>query len=193
MTGELSFLPIHAAGKYGDGKVRCAADYVVSSYVPSLSALTKARKNWQPVPRARLAGLLICEAFVRPRYLANVQEEVRIAREAFEGASLAVTSSASEHTTLSDAHSMLDNAAAHILHLACHGVQDEDPLKSAFLLEDGRLTVQDIMKLDLPHSVLAFLSACETAKGHPDQPDQAIHLAASMLFCGFRSVIATMW
>jgi hypothetical protein len=26
-----------------------------------------------------------------------------------------------------------------------------------------------------------------------NQPDQAIHLAAAMLFAGFKSVIATMW
>jgi CHAT domain-containing protein len=41
--------------------------------------------------------------------------------------------------------------------------------------------------------MFAFLSACETAKGDRSQPDQAVHLAASLLFCGFRSVIATMW
>jgi hypothetical protein len=40
--------------------------------------------------------------------------------------------------------------------------------------------------------MLAFLSACQTAKGDEDMPDQAVHLAASMLFCGFKSVIATM-
>jgi CHAT domain-containing protein len=49
------------------------------------------------------------------------------------------------------------------------------------------------MKLDLKHAQLAFLSACETAKGDREQPDQAIHLAATMLFVGFKSVIGTMW
>lgn len=38
-----------------------------------------------------------------------------------------------------------------------------------------------------------LLSACETATGDSEQPDQAVHLAAAMLFVGFRSVIATMW
>jgi CHAT domain-containing protein len=80
-----------------------------------------------------------------------------------------------------------------ILHLACHGVQNADPLKSCFILNDGRLTISALMKLNLPDAMLAFLSACETAKGDKDQPDQVVHLAASMLFCGFRSVIATMW
>lgn len=49
------------------------------------------------------------------------------------------------------------------------------------------------MELKLTNAVLAYLGACETAKGDKYQPDQAVHLAASMLFCGFRSVVATMW
>lgn len=40
------------------------------------------------------------------------------------------------------------------------------------------------MNLNLPTAMLAFLSACKTAKGSEEQPDQAVHLAASMLFCG---------
>jgi CHAT domain-containing protein len=40
---------------------------------------------------------------------------------------------------------------------------------------------------------LAFLSACETAKVHKNVPDEAMHLAATLLFAGFRGVIATMW
>jgi CHAT domain-containing protein len=84
--------------------------------------------------------------------------------------------------------------AANIIHLACHGVQDsEDATKSGFCLNDGRLTISDLMGLNVKHGFLAFLSACETAKGSEDQPDQAMHLAAAMLFVGFKSVIATMW
>ncbi|KAJ7048303.1 hypothetical protein C8F01DRAFT_130264 [Mycena amicta] len=40
---------------------------------------------------------------------------------------------------------------------------------------------------------LAFLGACETAKGDSTTPDEALHLAASLLFAGFRGVIATLW
>lgn len=49
------------------------------------------------------------------------------------------------------------------------------------------------MELDLSKAFLAVLSACETAKGDSTQPDQAVHLAAAMLFTGFSSVIATLW
>jgi CHAT domain-containing protein len=49
------------------------------------------------------------------------------------------------------------------------------------------------MELKLDYAFLAFLSACETAKGDNEQPDQAMHLAAAMLFSGFKSIVATMW
>lgn len=83
---------------------------------------------------------------------------------------------------------------ASILHLACHGQQDsKDPLESGFLMEDRRLTVAQIMALEMPSAFLALLSACDTAKGDTNQPDQAIHLAATMLYVGFKSVVGTMW
>jgi hypothetical protein len=50
-----------------------------------------------------------------------------------------------------------------------------------------------LIELKLDDAFLAFLSACETAKGDKKQPDQAMHLAAAMLFSGFKSIVATMW
>jgi CHAT domain-containing protein len=80
------------------------------------------------------------------------------------------------------------------VHIACHGSQDSgDPLKSAFHLSNDNISVSDLMQLNLAGAYLAFLSACETAKGDHDQPDQAVHLAATMLFIGFKSIVATMW
>ncbi|KAJ6522099.1 hypothetical protein DFH09DRAFT_938562 [Mycena vulgaris] len=43
------------------------------------------------------------------------------------------------------------------------------------------------------HVGLAVLRACQTAMGDEKLPDEAVHLAASLLFAGFRSVVATMW
>ena len=77
------------------------------------------------------------------------------------------------------------------IHLACHGVQDG--VNSAFLLIDRPLTLQEIMKQTFSHTELAFLSACQTAKGDSKLPGEAIHLAAGMMMAGYRSVVATMW
>jgi CHAT domain-containing protein len=196
VTGELGFLPIHAAGNYRDASPVCAADYVASSYIPTLSSLTKARACWEPIPRTQLGGLLVCEDSSnneRTRYLPEAAEEVNIVRACFESAKAQILNTPSAHTSLATLRSLLEETPAHILHLACHGIHDSDPLRSALVLQDGNLTIRDIMDLHLPNAVLAVLSACQTAKGDRNAPDQAVHLAASMLFCGFKSVIGTMW
>jgi CHAT domain-containing protein len=83
---------------------------------------------------------------------------------------------------------------ATVLHLACHGVQNaKDPLKSGFIMHDKMMEVADLMRLNLPKARLAFLSACDTAQGDMERPDEALHLAATMLYAGFKSVVGTMW
>jgi CHAT domain-containing protein len=80
------------------------------------------------------------------------------------------------------------------VHLARHGTQDpREPTASAFLLDDGRLALSQLMHTSLPRAELAVLSACQTARGDEDLPEEAVHLAAGMLAAGFRSVVATMW
>jgi CHAT domain-containing protein len=81
-----------------------------------------------------------------------------------------------------------------IAHFACHGIQHPtSPIKSALLLSGERMTISALMKHSMPYASLAFLSACETAKGDETVPDDALHLAATMLFTGFRGVVGTMW
>jgi CHAT domain-containing protein len=83
---------------------------------------------------------------------------------------------------------------ATVIHLACHGRQDpEEPLASGFLLRDGSLTVSHVMQLKLQKTHFAFLAACESASGDREQPDEAIHLGAAMLFMGVKSVVGTLW
>jgi CHAT domain-containing protein len=83
---------------------------------------------------------------------------------------------------------------ATILHLACHGLQNaRKPLESGFIMHDRMMQVGDLIRLHLPNARFAFLSACETAQGDVDRPDEALHLAATMLYAGFKSVIGTMW
>jgi CHAT domain-containing protein len=174
--------------------VESASDYIESSYIPTLSALSKSRADWSPVPCDKLAGILAaCRDSPGWSLLDSVAREIEVTNTCFKDASAHVMHLSSPSTTVQGLREALENQGAHILHLACHGLQAESPLDSALLLSDGRLTIQDLMCIRLPDAVLAFLSACQTAKGSEDLPDQAVHLAASMLFCGFRSVIGTMW
>jgi CHAT domain-containing protein len=184
------------ASTYHDVSPVSTSDFVVSFYIPTLAALTKARIDWCPVTRTQLSGLVVCEASADAgnlRYLPNAAKEADVVRGCFESAQARVLNPPSAHTSLDQLRALLEGTPANILHLACHGIQDTDPLKSAILLQDGKLKIEDVMQLSLSHAVLAVLSACHTAKGDRNAPDQAVHLAASMLFCGFRSVVGTMW
>ena len=81
-------------------------------------------------------------------------------------------------------------------HIACHGhLDDAQPFKSSFELNGGsRLTVKDLLQARLPNAEFAFLSACHSAAGdYAHTPDEVLHLAAATQFCGFRSVVGTLW
>jgi CHAT domain-containing protein len=80
------------------------------------------------------------------------------------------------------------------VHLACHGKQDRmQPYNSHFVMKDEHLTLLDIIERDIPHAEFAFLSACHTAVGDEETPDEVIHLAAGLQFSGFKSVVGTLW
>jgi hypothetical protein len=181
-------LPLHAAGIYTGSDQVCCSDYFVSTYVPSIGALLHAQQTFQPVRRIDADTLIV--AVENP----------------FEGLSLPLTSKeastvrhhVSPSTTVTEVSKSPDVSqhirSASILHMACHGTQNlADALQSGFFLEDELLPVSKLMQLELPRAFLAVLSACETAKSDATQPDQAIHLAATMLYAGFKTVVATMW
>ena len=95
-------------------------------------------------------------------------------------------------TTMNGVLSLLPHVS--FAHFACHGTQNLfKPLESGLHLSDGELKIAQIMQHPLPRASLAFLSACETAKGAEDDPDEALHIAATMLYTGFRGVVGTMW
>ncbi len=52
----------------------------------------------------------------------------------------------------------------------------------------------DVVQARLPDAELAFLSACHAAAVDAQgTPDEVIHLAGALQFCGFRSVVGTLW
>jgi CHAT domain-containing protein len=60
-------------------------------------------------------------------------------------------------------------------------------------MRDKPLTLLDIMENHAPQAEFAFLSACHTAIGDEETPDEVIHLAAGLQSSGFKSVIGTLW
>jgi CHAT domain-containing protein len=81
-------------------------------------------------------------------------------------------------------------------HIVCHGILEPGkPFEASFKLHKGRrLPLLEIVQSQLPDAEFAFLSACHTAELTDESiADEVIHLAAAVQFCGFRSVIGTMW
>ncbi|KAG2134106.1 CHAT domain-containing protein [Suillus clintonianus] len=191
-TGAFNFLPLHAAGAYRRGGQLLSKLYI-SSYTPSLTALIRARRSHDrslPIPFVAIgqnhpAGHSFTLDFVEPE-LDLVQKLLP------RPPTVSFTKITSVDATKSRAlHALRDNTW---LHFSCHGTQNlDEPFKSAFLMRDQPLSLLDISQMDLSRHEFAFLSACETAVGDVNTPDEVIHLAASLQFAGVQSVIGTLW
>ncbi|PVF92656.1 TPR-like protein [Serendipita vermifera] len=188
-TGPLAFLPIHAAGIYdsdsGDSQL---SSYVISSYAPTLSTLLE-----RPKPSSGSSFNLL--SVIQPAApggspILNTKQELGYIQRHVAGRG---------HTVLEGQAGTKKRVTRGMqecswLHLACHGIQvPDEPTKSALLLEDGHLTLEEIIRLELPHAEFAFLSACQTTTGDENLSEEAVHIAGGMLLAGYRSVVATMW
>ncbi|KZV75999.1 hypothetical protein PENSPDRAFT_598917 [Peniophora sp. CONT] len=195
-TGPLTQLPLHAAGIYDKGQSALHTfDFVVSSYTPSLSALLRCYENNGGQP-SEPKLLLIAQPDV-PRPNGPHLTSLPCVRD--ESAALHALLSGDGHAFLEDELGTVEASLASMkhhswVHLACHGSQNKaDPTQSAFELYDGPLTLSALAGTTSDNAELAFLSACETAVGDPEIPEESVHLAAGMLTVGFKGVVATMW
>jgi hypothetical protein len=197
-NGDFVFLPLHAAGIYSGPQANrtCCSDYVVSSYTPTVSALLRAQAQAPFVRSADIDMLLVSEDSAKNPALSklwSVQTELTrvesIATTKHFGHSVETIA---RDATVERVTERIKSAS--FVHLACHGLQHRtNALESGFYLNDDKLTISKLMELQLDRPWFAYLSACETAKGDAEQPDQVMHLAAAMLFAGFKHVVATMW
>ncbi|KDR80467.1 hypothetical protein GALMADRAFT_1201610 [Galerina marginata CBS 339.88] len=185
-TGMFSFLPIHAAGCYDNELgIECASDYLVSSYTPTIGALL----TRNPTPSTGPFKMMVV---VQSQDLPSTRKELEKIEQYVSKDSLIKLGIPGTTASVEGVASRLPDVS--IAHFACHGKQVRSkPLASGLKLEDGMLQVSRIMKEHMPNGSVAFLSACETAMGDAQLPDEAMSLAASLLFSGFRHVIATMW
>jgi CHAT domain-containing protein len=197
-TGALSSLPLHAAGVYEGPSQDYVGLHVVSSYAPTLSALHRmlteglVKQDSKPMPASLPRTLLIAQPKISGHpLLPNATREAESVRALVPTGSL-IDAPHTEGITVDLA--LEGVRTAHILHLACHGHQDQNnPLNSGFELENGRLTMGQLMRVNTPNAQLAYLSACESAGMDEGRPDEGLNLAGTMIFVGFKSVIATLW
>lgn len=165
---------------------RESVDCQISSYTPTLSALTRSqskRNEQQGVPsfvsigQPNSAG---CDLLV------SVREELDLLRE--------LLPESVQFTELSDEAAMREAALTALsthtyAYLACHGVQvPGHPYDSHFAMHDDRLTLLDVIHNQPDHEIdFTFLSAYKVAT------DEVVHLAAALQFAGVPNVVGTMW
>ena len=187
-TSVFCSLPLHAMGPIPSdmGPPRYFLDLYIPSYTPSLSTLLESRK-----PNS--------QTFEKPSMLLVVQPDASMVQALEE--MKAVQRAGSRATTLIGATAtprvVLERLRDHrFVHVVCHGLLERGkPFDSSFKLYQGkRLSLLDIVRSQLPNAEFAFLAACHTAElTNESRADEALHLAAAMQYCGFRSVVGTMW
>ncbi|KAE9387901.1 hypothetical protein BT96DRAFT_890838 [Gymnopus androsaceus JB14] len=206
-TGDYAFLPLHAAGlRFVGSDSECMMNYAVSSYTPTVAALLRAQELSRHISESVDIKVLAVAQPTTPGHsaLPKTEEEMHALETILpsdclirlhsrgSGHSDSKFADTNSNVTVSQVVEQLPRTS--MLHLACHGHQDHAcPLDSGFVLEDGLLTVRKLFETQVPHAHLAFLSACSTATGDQNLPDEPIHLGTTMLFAGFPNVIATLW
>ena len=183
---------MHAAGLYTDDQIgNKVSDFMISSYTPTITSLLEARAS----KKDKFNGLLTISQPETPglRRLPDTKLEILRINTLMKAANIGPLTTL-EHFQATAEASLKGMEEHSWVHLACHAIQDvTSPLDSAFYLYDGKVALSSIIQKALPHADFAFLSACQTATGDENLPEESMHLAAGMLAAGYSSIIATMW
>jgi hypothetical protein len=204
-SGWINLLPIHAAGDHhlavSGGEGCSVIDFVIPSYVPSLSVLAQARKTMDRMtaivrttrPTALLASMEVTPD-VQPD-LPNAPREVQELKRL-----LAPLFDIKEFI-----HPMprRQNIVTHLrkcfnAHLATHGrADDANPLRSIIFLEDWKthpLNVGFMMRMDFDQCQLIYLSGCDMAVNKDVLlKEEGLHIAGALQMAGVPNTIATWW
>ena len=188
LTSALCSLPFHAMGPIpsDDGTERYFMDLYIPSYTPTLSALIESnRPSSQTLDKPSI--LLVAQPDAS---MPESLEEMQVVQVASTRVTTLISAMATPTTVL---ERFRDHRFTHII---CHGILEPGkPFNASFkLYRDKRLSLLDIVRSRLPEAEFAFLSACHTAELTDESlADEALHLTAAMQYCGFRSVVGTMW
>ena len=190
-TSVFCSLPLHAMGPIpsDDGEPRYFLDLYICSYTPTLSALIQSRRRDSSSHSLdRPSILLVAQDYP---YLPN---ELLGEIQAVQALDTEVTSLISEAATPDTVIEALPHHG--FLHVSCFGTLEAGkPFEAGFELYGGaRLTLLEIVRAYLPAAEFAFLSASHTAEmTEGSVVDEVLHLVAAVQYCGFRSVVGTMW
>ena len=188
-TSAFCSLPLHAMGPIpsDDHKKVYFMDLYIPSYTQSLTALIDSRKfGSQPQTIDKPSLLLVAQ----PETLPGALGEINVIEALVSPVKALVSQMATPVTVI---EGLRDHRFAHFI---SHGLLETGkPFDASFELHGGgRLTLLEIVRSHLPIAEFAFLSACHTAELTDESiADEGLHLAAAVQYCGFRSVVGTMW
>ena len=190
-TGAFCSLPLHAMGPIPsdvDNELYFS-DLYIPSYTPSLSALIESRKRGplsDASDNSKPSILLVAQPDTLPGAVGEI--------------TTIVLNTKTPVTTLISAvatpNAVIEGLRSHrFAHFVCHGLLETNkPFDASLELHGDNLTLLNIVGSQLPAAEFAFLSACHTAElTEGSLSDEGLHLAAAMQYCGFRSVVGTMW
>ncbi|KAH0605424.1 uncharacterized protein H6S33_004646 [Morchella sextelata] len=195
-TGRLNIAPFHAAGDHSRGSTENALSHVISSYTPTIKALSYARGKKLSIFSKPDPRLLLVSMTKTPGggALPDVGKEVEGIMDITKG----LVSKHLEHPSADDV--LKQFGSFEVMHFACHGVSNAyDPSESHLMLQKDSntadsLTVAAISRKNAKTAQIAYLSACSTANNAATQlADEIIHIASGFQLAGFNHVLATMW
>ena len=189
-TDAFCSLPLHAMGPIpsDDGNDIYFSDLYIPSYTPTLSALIESRKRGSlsdASDNLKPSILLVAQ----PDTLPGAFGEIRAIEAIKTPVKSLISAMATPETVI---EGLRDHRFAHFV---CHGILETGkPFDASLELHNDNLTLLAIVRSQLPAAEFAFLAACHTAElTEGSIADEGLHLAAAMQYCGFRSVVGTMW
>jgi len=187
-TSVFCSLPLHAMGPIpsNDGISRYFSDLYIPSYTSTLSSLIAPRKPGKS-SLEKPSVLLVASP---DQDMKDAFPEIWLVRRLNDK----VTTLMGNHAT---PPAVVESLQHHrFAHFVCHGILErEKPFQASFKLSNGlRLTLLEIVRSRLPDAEFAFLSTCHTAElTEGSIADEGLHLTVAVQYCGFRSVVGTMW
>jgi len=187
-SGRLNNLPFACLM---DGN-RYLAELFDLTVLPNVSTIQFVRKD-RKLPSAPKVIALGNPVNPRVTRLPGTEREVERVRSIYPGSVVLIGGQASE------TNSRNQMAGFDIIHIACHGLfNDNYPLLSSLVLSpdlqnDGFLEVHELYNMNLTNAGLVVLSACETGLSLIRKNDDVIGLVRGFLYAGVPSMVASLW
>lgn len=190
-SGKLHNLPFGSL--INNGSFLTASNAITIIPNASFFQFVRESQTLSSKPSLLLVGNPINPSSVEMPQLPGAESEVLAIKKIYPQATVLVRDDATEY----DIKRAI--SGYEIAHFACHGLFNYDyPLLSALALaenqtDDGRWELHEIYNVDMSHTNLVIMSACETGLAQIKKNDDMVGLVRGFLNAGVPSVIASLW